>query len=228
MKKQKGLTLIEMVIAISLLAIMISAIVFSFDGSKSRAQVLVAAMEEYTGALERLKTDASCYPRSLVALIDRAAAAGAGSSFCGADLSKQWNGPYVKAAPVKAAPLAPATNPEDAGGFGVISMAQLSPELTLRIGRNASAFGGGGPATWKWFIIADGVPSEILTQAMSVCNGTDDAVQGAASTGVKKCSLGAGSPGYAAPGYAITSLALVDATDAAPGSMSMLFAETRK
>ena len=40
---QKGMTLIEMVIAISLLAIMISAIVFSFDGSKSRAQVLVAA-----------------------------------------------------------------------------------------------------------------------------------------------------------------------------------------
>lgn len=62
---QKGMTLIEMVIAISLLAIMISAIVFSFDGSKSRAQVLVAAMNEYAGALERMKTDTSCYPRKL-------------------------------------------------------------------------------------------------------------------------------------------------------------------
>ena len=100
--QQRGLTLIEMVIAISLLAIMISAIVFSFDGSKSRAQVLVAAMEEYSGAMERLKTDTSCYPKSIVALIDRHQASGQVNSFCNADLSKQWNGPYVKSAPAKA------------------------------------------------------------------------------------------------------------------------------
>ena len=79
--QQRGFTLIEMVIAISLLAIMISAIVFSFDGAKSRAQVVVAAMEEYAGAMERLKTDASCYPKSIGALIDRDQASGQANSF---------------------------------------------------------------------------------------------------------------------------------------------------
>ena len=216
MKLQRGLTLIEMVIAISLLAIMISAIVFSFDGSKSRAQVLIAAMEEYTGALERMKTDTSCYPRSLAGLIDRAKVTTTGDSFCGANLSLQWNGPYVKAAPTRPGVVA--------AGRDVIMMSQLSPDLTLRIAQNTSAFGGGGPPTWKWFIVADGIPQEILTQALSVCNGVDDAVNTVgASTGTKKCAKSGNSPGYA-----IDNLGLVAAADGTPGSMSLLFAETRK
>jgi prepilin-type N-terminal cleavage/methylation domain-containing protein len=215
MKLQRGLTLIEMVIAISLLAIMISAIVFSFDGSKSRAQVLVAAMNEYSGALERMKTDTSCYPRSLAGLIDRGAVTATTDSFCGANLSLQWNGPYVKAAPTRPGTVV--------AGRDVIVMAQLSPDLTLRIAQNTSAFGGAnGPATWKWFIVADGIPAEILTQALAVCNGVDEAVN-AAATGTKKCAKAAGTPGYA-----IDTLALAAAADGTPGSMSMLFAETRK
>ena len=155
--QQRGLTLIEMVIAISLLAIMISAIVFSFDGSKSRAQVLVAAMEEYSGAMERLKTDASCYPRSIVALIDRDQAAGTANSFCNADLSKQWNGPYVKAASTTDTIGPGGTASGDTGQAPYILLGQISPELTLRIARASSNYGSGGtgPATWKWFIVAD-------------------------------------------------------------------------
>lgn len=215
MKLQRGLTLIEMVIAISLLAIMISAIVFSFDGSKSRAQVLIAAMEEYTGALERMKTDTSCYPRSLAALIDREKVIQPTDSWCGANLSLQWNGPYVKAAPTRDGTVVP--------GRDVILMSQLSPELTLRIAQNTSAFGGGGPATWKWFIVADQIPQEILTQALSVCNGVDTAVNSStATTGTRKCAKAGDSPGYD-----IGMLGLVAAADGTPGSMSLLFAETR-
>lgn len=216
MKLQRGLTLIEMVIAISLLAIMISAIVFSFDGSKSRAQVLVAAMEEYTGALERMKTDTSCYPKSLAALIDRAQVKETTDSYCGANLSLQWNGPYVKAAPTRAGVVV--------AGRDVILMSQLSPDLTLRIGRNKSAFGNNGPKTWKWFVVADQVPKEILTQALSVCNGVDTEVNSTtATTGTRKCAKNADTPGYE-----IDDLALAPATDEGPGSMSLLFAETRQ
>lgn len=220
MKLQRGLTLIEMVIAISLLAIMISAIVFSFDGSKSRAQVLLAAMEEYTGAMERIKTDTSCYPKTLVALQDRKAAEGTGQSYCGADLSLQWNGPYVKSASTKAGVVV--------SGQPVIAMAQLSPDMTLRFARQTSAFGGtNGVATWKWFIVADGVPKEILTQALLACNG-ETAVVAAGSTataaaGTRKCSKNGDSPGYA-----IDTLGLVAAADETPGSLAILFSESRK
>lgn len=199
---------------------MISAIVFSFDGSKSRAQVLVAAMEEYAGALERMKTDTSCYPKTLVALIDRDAAVGAAKSYCGADLSLQWNGPYVKAASTRD------SSPES-GSEKVILMAQLSPDLTLRIAKNDSAFGSGGsgPSTNKWFIVADGVPSEILTQALTVCNGVDTTTNNAVATaGIRKCAKAA----MTDAGYAIDTLGLTTAADGTPGSMSLLFAETRK
>lgn len=216
MKLQRGLTLIEMVIAISLLAIMISAIVFSFDGSKSRAQVLIAAMEEYTGAMERMKTDTSCYPRSLAALIDRSKSLTGANSWCGADLSLQWNGPYVKSAPTREGTVVP--------GQDVILMSQLSPDLTLRVARNASQFGGGGPLTWKWFIVADQVPQEILTQALSVCNGVDTAVNATTATsGSRKCAKNGDTPGYD-----IGALNLQAAADGTPGSLSLLFAETRQ
>lgn len=223
MKSQRGLTLIEMVIAISLLAIMISAIVFSFDGTRSRAQVLVASMSEYSGALERLKQDGSCYPRTLSSLFDRAASVGAANSFCGADLSRNWNGPYVKSAPTQAAPLAPAVD-SDAGPIAaVVKLPQLSPDLTLRIARQAAALGGGGPATWKWFIVADGVPSEMMTQAIATCNGQDDTVAGAA-TGTRKCGM-AGQD--ALVGYTVPP-GLAPQDDAVPGSIFMLFNETRR
>jgi len=235
MKYQKGLTLIEMVIAISLLAIMISAIVFSFDGSKSRAQVMIAAMTAYAGAMERMKSDTACYPKMLPALFDRSYAEGATASYCGADLSRQWNGPYVKTAPTFPAPALgdPAidsTSANAGGGAapreGVIALGQISPDVTLRTGRAASNFGGaGGPGTWKWFIIADGVPSEILTQALAVCNGVDDTLQGGAGAagGVRKCAVEGQNPGYN-----ITTLELRPRTDDQPGSISMLFAETRR
>lgn len=225
MKLQRGLTLIEMVIAISLLAIMISAIVFSFDGSKSRAQVLIAAMEEYTGAMERIKTDTSCYPKSLAALLDRSLAEGTAKSFCGADLSKQWNGPYVKSAPTKPAPYG--------GGGPAIFMSQLSPDLTLRVARQTSAFSGAGAsATWKWFIVADGVPREILTQALTVCNG--DAGIGAAATGTaataftgtRKCAKNGDD--VSTVGYDTKDLDLAVAAEGTPGSFGLLFAETRQ
>lgn len=224
MKLQRGLTLIEMVIAISLLAIMISAIVFSFDGSKSRAQVLIAAMEEYTGAMERMKTDTSCYPKSLAALLDRSLSEGKTKSFCGADLSKQWNGPYVKSAPTKPAPFGE--------GGAAIWMSQISPDLTLRVARQTSSFSGtGASATWKWFIVADGVPREILTQALSVCNG--DAGIGAAAgttatafTGTRKCAKSGDSA--TTVGYATNNLDLQVAAEETPGSFGLLFAETRQ
>ena len=224
--QQRGLTLIEMVIAISLLAIMISAIVFSFDGSKSRAQVLVAAMEEYAGAMERLKTDASCYPKSIVALMDRGEVVGADKSFCNADLSKQWNGPYVKAA-------ATTTTVGTGGGNGgdglapYIQLGQISPELTLRVGRVSSNYGGtGGPATWKWFIVADGVPSEIVTQALVACNGRDAELDSGAAANAAASVLKCVKNGSSTK-YAFDELGL-GATDGGAGSFAMLFAETRK
>ncbi len=221
MKKQAGFTLLEMVIAIAILAIMLSAIVFSYDGSKSRAQVLVTAMEEYSAGLERIKTDTSCYPKSLTALFDRSQASGTALSYCGADLSRQWNGPYVK-------PVATRGAASVSGADGdVLSLGQLSPDLTLRIARAADTYSGSTVPTWKWFIVADGVPQEIVTQAVVICNGTDDSVNttGAGATVFRKCSNG---DATAAGGYALPAGVSSSTADGSLGTVTLLFAETRK
>ena len=215
MKKQAGFTLLEMVIAISILAIMLSAVVFSYDGSKSRAQVLITAMEEYASALERIKTDTSCYPRSLTALFDRSKSASAAASYCGADLSKQWNGPYVK--PVSTRPQADVPN---ADGDALL-LGQLSPDLTLRIARASSTYTGSTQATWKWFIVASGVPEEIVTQAVIVCNGTDDTGGQSNAGAFRKCTDGT-QGGYSLP----TGVAKGNAGEL--GNATLLFSETRK
>ena len=212
---QKGLTLIEMVIAISLLAIMISAIVFSFDGSKSRAQVLVAAMNEYAGALERMKTDTSCYPRKLAGLFDRGAVETSANSFCGADLSKQWNGPYVKAAP--------------ADTDGKVILAQISPDIKLSIVQQTSNFGGttgSSIVTNKWYLLAEGVPSEIALQAVIACNGVDNAnatTGGGTVGGVPKCARN----GDDIAPWRVTGLTLGNVTDPLQ-NLYLLFNETRR
>lgn len=220
MKKQAGFTLLEMVIAISILAIMLSAVVFLYDGSKSRAQVLVTAMEEYASALERIKTDTSCYPKSLVGLFDRAQAQGTAKSFCGADLSRQWNGPYVK-------PVSTRAQSSVAGADGdLILLGQLSPDLTLRVARAQGTYSGSTVQTWKWFIIADGVPQEIVTQAVIICNGTDDSINAAnaGATTFRKCSDGdASKAGYGLPTGVTNATA-----DGTLGTVTLLFAETRR
>jgi prepilin-type N-terminal cleavage/methylation domain-containing protein len=147
---QDGFTLLEIVVAIVLLGILASIAVFSFDGSKSRGQMLVSAMEEYGNALLRMKADTACYPRTLEALFSQPASE---TSFCGVDLRRQWNGPYAKTARVD--------------GSGNVLLDQIAPNATLSI---ANASGGAG---MQWMVVASNVPSEIVTQALIACNGSD-------------------------------------------------------
>ena len=90
---ESGFTLLEIVVAIVLLGILTTIAVFSFEGSKSRGQLLVSGMDEYGNALIRMKADTACYPKTLNALFVKTAAS---SSSCDISLVEQWNGPYTK------------------------------------------------------------------------------------------------------------------------------------
>ena len=145
-----GFTLLEIVVAIVLLGILTTVAVFTFDGSKSRGQLLVAGMESYGQALLRMKTDTACYPSVLAALFNQGAA---DRSFCGVDLRRQWNGPYAQDARVDE--------------NGNVLLDQIAPNVALGI---RSVAGGAGT---QWYISAANVPAEIATQALIACNGAD-------------------------------------------------------
>lgn len=147
--RERGFTLLELVIAIVLLGVLASVTVFSFDGSRSRGQLLVAAMQEYANALTRMKADTACFPARLSALALRSESE---TSLCQVSLVQQWNGPYVRDARTNAS--------------GQILLDQISPQLVLDIQTGMGMNGG-----TAYLIQASHVPEDILTQALVACNG---------------------------------------------------------
>ncbi len=145
-----GFTLLELVVAIVLLGILASVTVFSFDGSRSRGQLLVAAMQEYANALTRMKADTACFPARLSALALRSEAE---TSLCQVSLVQQWNGPYVRDARTNA--------------NGQILLDQIAPQVVLDL---QSAAGVNGGTAYQ--VLASHVPTDVLNQAMAACNGT--------------------------------------------------------
>ncbi len=144
-----GFTLLELVVAIVLLGVLASVTVVSFDGSRSRGQLLITAMQEYANALTRMKADTACFPARLSALALRSEAE---VSLCQVSLVAQWNGPYVRDA---------RTN-----GSGQVLLDQIAPQLLLDLQTGAGANGG-----TAYLIQASHVPGDILAQALLACNG---------------------------------------------------------
>jgi prepilin-type N-terminal cleavage/methylation domain-containing protein len=144
-----GFTLLELVVAIVLLGILASVTVFSFDGSRSRGQLLVAAMQEYANALTRMKADTACFPARLSALALRSEAE---SSLCQVSLVQQWNGPYVRDARTNA--------------NGQILLDQIAPQVVLDLQTGTGLNGG-----TAYLVLASHVPVDVLSQALMACNG---------------------------------------------------------
>lgn len=170
---QKGFTLIEMVIAIGILAMMAAIAVFSYNGDKSRAGLLVGLLDGYANAEKMLKSNTSCYSKSLSGLNNPT---DANPSWCGADLTKQWAGPYA--------------TPFDVDASLFVKASALSPDMILTTVRVPSTFGGSSSTipSYKWYIAAINVPDGILTEAMTTCNGAADANAGTTgSASNRKC-----------------------------------------
>ncbi|WP_337232540.1 type II secretion system protein, partial [Vibrio cholerae] len=74
LKGQRGFSLLELVVALTLLAVISGGIMMAFDGSRSRAQALISSMSELGNAQLRLKNDTGCFVNMPVALFDRTAA----------------------------------------------------------------------------------------------------------------------------------------------------------
>lgn len=158
----QGFTLLELVVAIVLLGVLASVTVFSFDGSRSRGQLLVTAMQGYADGLVRMKADTACFPARLSALVLRSDAA---TSLCQVSLVNQWNGPYVRDARTNAS--------------GQLLLDQIAPQVVLDL-QVAPGINGGT----AYQVAASHVPAEILGQALLACNG----VAAGQESGAARCS----------------------------------------
>lgn len=170
--KESGFTLIEILVAISLLALIAAVSFFAFNGNKSKGQVLFSAMTSIAHATARYQLDTSCIPLHPDMLFNSTLASSTDNS-CGVDLTATWDGPYLKAVQVD--------------GNGDIALPQIGALTTLGIGPAPTPIVGGGSN--QYAVIAKNVPGAVIREAMRACNG---GANSATSSGVCQSTTVAG------------------------------------
>lgn len=94
--KQEGLTLVEMVIALSVIVLVLVLASLNFDQNGRRAESLQAKMQLVRAGVVRFQHDLPCGPSKLSALTLREDAA---VGLCGdANNLNNWRGPYIESA----------------------------------------------------------------------------------------------------------------------------------
>jgi prepilin-type N-terminal cleavage/methylation domain-containing protein len=154
LKQQSGFTLIEIVIALALITVMAALVTMAFDGSRSRAQALIASMSEIGSGNVRLKNDTGCYVNMPFALYDPTAANTPSNNYCGETFNSTWNGPYVTRF--------------TATSSGGAEDAKVSAGVDLIFGQESGGIGS------RYFVRAENVPADIIKQAMIACNDSQD------------------------------------------------------
>lgn len=156
-KKQAGFSLIEILVGLVLLTVLAVAVSFSFDGSRSRAQSLISSMGELGKANIRVKADTGCYASAPVALFNEVQGKAQANNFCNKDLSKTWNGPYITAIPVD--------------GTGNATLDQVGDGVTVDFDVEEVTIGGQNRKIY--FVLADGLPEDVVTAALQACNNSE-------------------------------------------------------
>lgn len=169
--RQQGFTLIEILVALSLITLLAVAITLSYDGARSKAQTMVSTMTELGSANKRLKNDTGCYVNRPSALVDPTIGRAAASNFCTRSLANTWNGPYVGKFAYDAT-------------SGAALLDRISSGLSITFTRTAGGLG------QRYTVNAANVPSDIVTQALIECNGDDDAGDFAMNTCVGNVAAG--------------------------------------
>lgn len=174
--RSKGFTLVELLIALAILSLMTLLAVTAFDGSRSKAQVMVALGKQVADANIALKNDTGCYASVPQALFDTTAAQNPSDNYCGMTFGGSWARPYLAVYPVDAS--------------GNIKTDKIAAGSTVTLTQTST---GTGTIYAVKFL---NVPLDIVKQGLIECNGNDTS-QGAFPTDrcMTSASLGSSSTG---------------------------------
>lgn len=151
---QKGFTLIEILVALAILSMIAMLAANAFDGSRTKAQAMLALGKQIGDANIQLKNDTGCFVNKPQALFDETAAAQAANNYCNRSFGRTWARPYLGQYSVDAA--------------GAIKADKISAEVTASLQRLNE-----GTRT-VYFIRFGNVPKDIMKQALLECNNTDE------------------------------------------------------
>lgn len=151
LRKQKGLTLVELLVVLAIITLLAVAIGAAYDPSRSRAQTLIQVMSELGNGNIRLKNDTGCYVNKPHALYSQDAAGDPSNNYCQRNFGNNWVGPYVTRFPVNT--------------DGNATLDKVSADVVIEFQRE---LGGTGR---RYFVRASNVPNDVIRQALQECNG---------------------------------------------------------
>lgn len=151
---QRGFTLIEILVALAILSVLALLASNAFDGSRSKAQAMIALSKQVGDANIQLKTDTGCFVNRPQALFDPAAATTATWNYCSRTFGASWARPYL------------GQYPTTSSGAIVADKVSSGVEVALADERLS-------PTKRVYYVSATNVPVDIIRQALVECNNTD-------------------------------------------------------
>lgn len=154
-QRQRGATLIEVLIVLTILTIMALLAANSFDGARTKAQAMISLGKQLGESNMQLKLDTGCYVKNASALFDPEAAALPANNFCNRTFGPNWSRPYMAKYPTNAA--------------GEIKFDKLGAEVTATF--PVAVIKTVGTTTWKqYYVQFKNVPVDVIRQGLNECN----------------------------------------------------------
>ncbi|KWT98307.1 MULTISPECIES: type II secretion system protein [unclassified Variovorax] len=159
--RQRGFSLIEALVVLTILTIMALLAASAFDGARTKAQAMLNLGKQIGEANIKLKLDTGCYVKNAKALFDPVAAAVPANNYCARTFGTNWTSAYM------------AKYPTDTT-TGAIKFDKLGSEVTASFPDAPESVVISG-TTWKrYYVRFSNVPVDVVRQGLNECNGNPE------------------------------------------------------
>lgn len=155
-KHNRGFTLTQTVIALSLIAAISAAVVGMYNTSETKAAVLIGRVQQITTGLMLAKQDLNCFPTRLDALLKPT-----NTTVCGAVTGDLWRGAYIGLG-----------TPYDPG-TGNIIIDDIVPNAQIAF-QTRTLVDGAGVTTYSYVLTTVGITPEFAYKAQAICGNDPD------------------------------------------------------
>lgn len=160
-KLHRGFGLIEVLVVLVVMALLALLASTAFDGSRSKAQTMLALGKQLGEANVMLKLDTGCFVKKPQALFDPAAAQVPANNYCNRTFDRSWNRPYMAKYPV-----------DNNGG---VLLDKIGAEVVASFPDAPEVAAVGGTSWKRYYVSFANVPADVIRQALLECNGNDSA-----------------------------------------------------